>query len=166
MATQLAINGALPIRTAKQTDVHPLSPVSAEEIQSAVELIRSQWPVNTDLHFKTVTLQEPAKAETLPYLDAEAQRGDLPRIDRKAFLTYYLRKTVRLHQSSGLLCLHEADCISRTSSMRQWRICQSRQWNTTSAWGQTRMLLVMELKSSKWSGSRWRMRGCRKRSRS
>ena len=73
---------------------HPLCPITASEIQQAAHLIKSSWPYKTDIHFKAVTLEEPAKAQLVPYLDAERQHTKLPRIDRKAFVSYYIRNTV------------------------------------------------------------------------
>lgn len=85
-----------PVYTAKQDEVHPLAPVSAAEIEHAVSLVKSSWPADTNFQFKAVTLQEPAKAETIPYLEADFHGGDLPHIDRRAFVAYYIRNTVCL----------------------------------------------------------------------
>ncbi|KAI9739724.1 MAG: hypothetical protein M1834_006443 [Cirrosporium novae-zelandiae] len=74
--------------------LHPLSPITSSEIISAGELLRAQWPPQTDLHFKTITLQEPAKKELMPYLEAEHDGRKLPSIDRKAFSNYYIRNTL------------------------------------------------------------------------
>ena len=93
MATQTASN-SLPLRVAKQITSHPLAPISAAEIKETVSVIKAQWPADTDLHFKAITLEEPAKAETVPYLEAEFAGSPLPSIDRRVFVTYYLRKTV------------------------------------------------------------------------
>jgi primary-amine oxidase len=73
---------------------HPLSPITADEITHASALIRSLWPENTSIQFKVITLDEPSKAEVIPYLDAEHGRESLPAIERKAFVNYYLRNTV------------------------------------------------------------------------
>lgn len=64
MATE-SVSTTLPLRAAKQTNAHPLAPLSAQEIQVAVSIVKSQWPANVDLHFKLVTLEEPAKAEAV-----------------------------------------------------------------------------------------------------
>lgn len=95
MATE-SISTSLPMRgPSKQTQIHPLAPINASEIQHAVALIKSQWPEGQDLHFKAITLEEPAKAEMVQYLEAEfSENGSLPEIERKVFVTYYLRKTV------------------------------------------------------------------------
>lgn len=93
MSTE-AVSTSLPVRTTKQSVVHPLAPLNADEIKNAVSLVHAQWPSNTDLHFKAITLQEPAKAEAVPYIEAEFNGYNLPSIDRRVFLTYYLRKTV------------------------------------------------------------------------
>jgi primary-amine oxidase len=87
---------SLPVRAAKQSITHPLAPIDATEIKQAVSYIQSQWPAETDLHFKCITLQEPAKKEVVPYLEAEASGTALPQIDRRVLVTYYIRKTVRL----------------------------------------------------------------------
>ena len=77
MSTE-AVSASLPLRAAKQTDAHPLAPLSADEIRSAVSILKSQWPANADLHFKIVTLEEPAKAEAVPYVEAEFHGYNLP----------------------------------------------------------------------------------------
>lgn len=87
---------SLPVRTSKQSVTHPLAPLSAEEIQAASSLIYNQWPENTDLQFKVITLNEPAKAEMVPYLEAEFQGQRLPSIDRRVMVAYYIRKTVSI----------------------------------------------------------------------
>jgi primary-amine oxidase len=90
-----SFESSLPVRAAKQSKTHPLAPIDATEIKQAVSYVRSQWPAGTDLHFKSITLQEPAKKEVVPYLDAEASGAPLPQIDRRVGVTYYIRKTVR-----------------------------------------------------------------------
>lgn len=95
MAAEPVATSALPVRTARQSNIYPLAPINSNEIQNAVALIRSQWPEGTDLHFKFITLQEPVKSEMVPFLEAEFAGAQLPSIDRKVFVTYYLRRTVR-----------------------------------------------------------------------
>jgi len=90
---------SLPTRTATKSTIHPLAPITAEEIQSAAALIRAQWPAGTDIHFKALTLEEPPKAETVPYLEAAFHGHDLPHIQRKVFAAYYLRNTHKLHEA-------------------------------------------------------------------
>lgn len=85
------VPAALP---AKQTVSHPLAPVTADEITHASQLIRGLWPEHTNLQFKVVTLEEPPKAQVLPYLEAEHTGGLLPSIERKVFVNYYLQNTV------------------------------------------------------------------------
>ncbi|PPJ59462.1 hypothetical protein CBER1_02401 [Cercospora berteroae] len=98
MATQSVAN-SLPVRTAKQNNLHPLAPLDRNEINNAVSLVRAQWPEGTDLHFKTIMLQEPAKADMVAYLEAESQGSHLPAIDRRVFVTYYLRMTNKFHEA-------------------------------------------------------------------
>ncbi|KAF7190658.1 Copper amine oxidase 1 [Pseudocercospora fuligena] len=98
MATE-AVSTSLPVRTGKQSNVHPQAPIDAGEIQNTVALVQAQWPQGTDLHFKAITLNEPPKAEMVPYLEADFAGDDLPHIDRKVFVTYYLRQTNKFHEA-------------------------------------------------------------------
>lgn len=82
------------VAPAMQNPVHPLCPITAAEISQSADLIRSLYPAKTDFLFKAITLEEPEKAQLVPYLDAEHSRGRLPRIERKTFVCYYLRNTV------------------------------------------------------------------------
>lgn len=78
----------------KSTISHPLCPLTASEISTTADLVRSVWPSSVDLRFKIITLDEPAKKSMIPYLDAEHSGSPLPEIPRKAFVSYYLRNTV------------------------------------------------------------------------
>ncbi|KXT04105.1 hypothetical protein AC578_4891 [Pseudocercospora eumusae] len=98
MATE-AVSTSLPVRTGKQSHVHPQAPIDAGEIQNTVALVQAQWPRGTDLHFKAITLNEPPKAEMVPYLEADFAGAALPHIDRKVFVTYYLRQTNKFHEA-------------------------------------------------------------------
>ena len=73
---------------------HPLSPLDPNEITKCAGLIRAAWPKNIQVAFKTITLAEPPKRILVPYLQKE--HNGLPRqvLDRKAFVTYYIRGTV------------------------------------------------------------------------
>ena len=79
---------------AKQLSVHPISPLTSTEISAAASLIKGLYPSKTGLQFKTITLEEPAKTHLAPYLDAEYHGRPTGRIDRKAFVNYYIRNTV------------------------------------------------------------------------
>ena len=104
------IESSLPLRTAKQSITHPLAPVNAAEIKQAVSYVRAQWPADTDLHFKCITLQEPAKKEVVPYLEAEASGTSLPQIDRRVLVTYYLRRTVR--ERLAVINIHSSETVT------------------------------------------------------
>lgn len=93
MATQ-NVSTSLPMRKAKQSASHPLAPLTADEIKQASSIVKTQWPAEADLWFKAVTLEEPAKAETVQFLEAEHNGSALPKIDRRAMVNYYLRNTV------------------------------------------------------------------------
>lgn len=75
---------------------HPIGPLTASEITRSTSILRASWPANTDFHFKAVTLLEPLKAELLPYLQAERSGSTPAKIDRKAFVLYYIRNTVSI----------------------------------------------------------------------
>ena len=83
-------------RAPKHSATHPLCPLTASEISDTAQLITNLWPSNVDLLFKVITLEEPLKKHFVPYLHAEHAGTTLPRIDRKAFVSYYLRNTVAL----------------------------------------------------------------------
>jgi len=87
---------------------HPLGPLSGEEITQASGLIKASWPEGVDLHFRVVTLREPAKAELAPYLKAERAGEPTTSIDRRAFVVYYFRGTV-CRQCLGFTSKHPAD---------------------------------------------------------
>lgn len=92
---------------ASHVRIHPLSPTTASEIRAAADLVRRLYPHTTPLQFKTITLEEPEKARLVPYLEAEHNGQLLPKIDRKAFVCYYLRNTVSraLHLRHALTVL-------------------------------------------------------------
>jgi len=94
------MEASLPIReTAAGSVPHPLAPIDAREIKQAAASVRSQWPADTDLHFKSISLQEPAKTEVVPYLEAQIAGQSLPKIDRRVTVTYYIRKTNKFHEA-------------------------------------------------------------------
>ncbi|KAK2011733.1 copper amine oxidase [Colletotrichum eremochloae] len=78
---------------------HPLCPLSGAEIQAAAQLIQTSWPQSVSLQFKVVTLNEPAKAELAPYLDARDKGQSPAQPDRRAFLAYYIRGTNLFHEA-------------------------------------------------------------------
>lgn len=77
---------------------HPLGPLTASEITESARLIKGSWPSKTDVHFKSITLQEPKKSELVPFLTAEHSGQRTPTIERKSFVLYYIRNTVRLQK--------------------------------------------------------------------
>jgi primary-amine oxidase len=73
---------------------HPLGPLTANEIKESARITRSLWPENTNIQFKSITLQEPNKSELLPFLAAEHGGQSTPTIERRSFVLYYIRNTV------------------------------------------------------------------------
>ena len=88
------VSTSLPLRTAAEAEVHPLSPLTADEIKASSQLIQSLYPPGTSFLFKQCTLEEPPKARLAPYLDAEHLGRRPAALDRRAFVTYYIRNTV------------------------------------------------------------------------
>jgi len=80
--------------SSKAASIHPFAPLSASEIKLASALIRGEWPGKTELQFKVITLEEPAKANVIPVLEAEAKGETFSPPERRAFVNYYLRNTV------------------------------------------------------------------------
>ncbi|KAL8718771.1 MAG: hypothetical protein Q9225_004134 [Loekoesia sp. 1 TL-2023] len=87
------------IGVAKHVSSHPLSPLTSSEINNAARLVQSLYPAGTSLQYKAVTLHEPAKAQLVPYLDAEHNGSRTPSIERKAFVCYYIRNTDKFHEA-------------------------------------------------------------------
>jgi len=79
---------------ASHVHIHPLSPLTTSEIRTTAGLVRRLYSSTTKFQFKTITLEEPEKARLVPYLEAEHNGQRLPKMDRKAFVCYYLRNTV------------------------------------------------------------------------
>ena len=53
------------------TSVHPLQPLTAEEITVARGVVINSYEKSTVISFRAIQLQEPKKAELIPYLSAE-----------------------------------------------------------------------------------------------
>ncbi|RKU40465.1 hypothetical protein DL546_002320 [Coniochaeta pulveracea] len=79
--------------------VHPLGPLSPEEISRSSKLLAQSWPEGTLFRFKSIVLREPTKAELLPYLEAEWSGKELPSIDRLSDVVYYIKNTDKLHEA-------------------------------------------------------------------
>lgn len=73
---------------------HPFGPLTSSEITEAARLIKGLWPANAVLQFKAITLQEPNKADMIPFLAAEHDGKPLPSVERRAFVVYYIKNTV------------------------------------------------------------------------
>lgn len=80
----------------KATLEHPLGPLTATEIVQSSKIVKGLWPADIKIQFKAITLQEPNKAELVPFLNAEHSGSALPKVDRRSFVCYYLKNTVSL----------------------------------------------------------------------
>ncbi|KAB5536213.1 copper amine oxidase [Coniochaeta sp. 2T2.1] len=85
----------------KKTKVptHPLGPLTGAEISRSSGLVAQSWPQGTQFRYKSIKLREPAKAELLPYLEAERTGMELPSIERLADVIYYIKNTDKLHEA-------------------------------------------------------------------
>jgi primary-amine oxidase len=88
---------------AKESDhaiiYHPLGPLTGPEFAQSAAILQASCPGNPSLHFKSMVLLEPPRAELLAYLDAE-RRGQSPApLVRRVYVAYYIRNTV-----SNLYC--------------------------------------------------------------
>lgn len=80
--------------------MHPLDPLTAAEITATAKLIQSVNPKGS-VHFKNISLLEPAKRELRQYLAAERNNaflssGAFPAVTRRASSLYYHRDTTDL----------------------------------------------------------------------
>ncbi|KAL2822708.1 copper amine oxidase [Aspergillus cavernicola] len=57
--------------------LHPFDPVSPGEITLATKILEAAFP-NTALRYKKIDIQEPIKAEVIPYIEAERLGNPLP----------------------------------------------------------------------------------------
>ncbi|KAH7383139.1 copper amine oxidase [Cadophora sp. MPI-SDFR-AT-0126] len=99
MSTEQIISSLPFVGGKKTTPQHPLGPLTAGEITESAKLIKSIWPANTNIQFKSITLQEPKKADLVPFLAAEHAGQSTPTIERRSFVVYYLRNTNKLHEA-------------------------------------------------------------------
>lgn len=76
------------------TMYHPLGPLTGAEFAQSAAILQASWPGNTSLHFKSMVLLEPPKAELIAYLDAERSGHRPAPLVRRVYVAYYIRNTV------------------------------------------------------------------------
>ena len=79
---------------------HPLDPLTAEEIESAVAILRAERSLNDGIRFETVTLDEPPKDAVLAFAEGDA-------ITREAFLIVFDNGTSETHEAAVSLTAGE-----------------------------------------------------------
>lgn len=89
----------LSVNMAKASAPHPFAPLSGDEIKNSANLLRAQWPFSTDIQFKAITLEEPSKHEVVPLLEKERRGEAFAALDRRAFVSYQIRKTNKFHEA-------------------------------------------------------------------
>ena len=92
------------VQSAPATTVHPLDPLSASEIQSAIAILRAQRELGAKVRFESVVLNEPAKNNVLSPNGKEAA-------DREAFI-------ILLENDTG--ATHEAVVSLSEGSVKSW----------------------------------------------
>lgn len=75
---------------------HPFSPLTLNEIALAAGIVKSKFPPNISLQFKSINLQEPDKASMVPWLE---DKNNAPRPQRKAYIPYYIRGTEKFFEA-------------------------------------------------------------------
>ncbi len=71
---------------------HPLDPLTAEEIESAVAILRAERSLDDGIRFETVTLNEPPKDAVLAFAEGDA-------VTREAFLIVFDNGTSETHEA-------------------------------------------------------------------
>uniref|UniRef100_A0A093VM82 Amine oxidase n=1 Tax=Talaromyces marneffei PM1 TaxID=1077442 RepID=A0A093VM82_TALMA len=78
--------------------VHPLDPLTPQEISLAAHIVRNSFPSN-DLIFRAITLWEPPKKELIPYLEAERLKEQPPSPPpRIAQVLFYVDKATQFRR--------------------------------------------------------------------
>ena len=81
-----------PAKSAPATTRHPLDPLIAEEIESAVSILRAERSLDDRIRFETVTLNEPPKKAVLGYKQGAP-------FDREAFIIVFDNETSETHEA-------------------------------------------------------------------
>ncbi|KAI9749406.1 MAG: hypothetical protein M1815_002543 [Lichina confinis] len=96
-APQNSTNGAA--ADAGSPSQHPFTPLTVSEIETAARLVKQLYPETVDLLFKTITLEEPNKDVVVPLLIAEHEGRSYDSPPRRAFVSYYIHNTDKLHEA-------------------------------------------------------------------
>src|SRR5436309_6020863 len=83
--------------------VHPLDPLSKDEIAKTVQLLREGGKVKQDSRFSIIVLHEPPKAEVLSFAPGKEMR-------REAFTVVYERSTNKTYE--GIVDLKKGSIVS------------------------------------------------------
>lgn len=76
--------------TMSSTSLHPFDPITPGEIQLAVRVLQAAFS-GVPLRYKKIDLQEPIKADVVPYIEAERLRQPLPSRPARILLAYFNR---------------------------------------------------------------------------
>ncbi|KAI5793727.1 copper amine oxidase [Peziza echinospora] len=82
---------------------YPFSPLTNKEIKLSAEILRATYPPTIDLHFKAITLHEPAKEDMIAWMAAGGEHSvtdsSVPRPPRRSYIPYYIRNTERFFEA-------------------------------------------------------------------
>ncbi|KAI5837336.1 copper amine oxidase [Morchella snyderi] len=78
--------------------LHPLTPLTPDEIRSCATALKAAYPPTADLQFKIITLSEPTKASLISWMERGGERPP-----RRGYISYYVRNTNKLFEAYILL---------------------------------------------------------------
>jgi primary-amine oxidase len=78
--------------------LHPLTPLTPDEIRSCAAALKAAYPPTADLQFKIITLSEPTKASLISWMEGGGERPP-----RRGYISYYVRNTDKLFEAYILL---------------------------------------------------------------
>lgn len=78
--------------------LHPLTPLTPDEIRSCATALKAAYPPTADLQFKVITLSEPTKASLISWMERGGERPP-----RRGYISYYVRNTSKLFEAYILL---------------------------------------------------------------
>ena len=98
---------------------HPLTQLSEAEINHARDCIIKSHGANSSLLFKSIYLNEPKKADLVPFLELEHAgklNEDTPRPARLAQVEYDLVQDKLFEYQSAIVDLKSGEVLSRTAT--------------------------------------------------
>src|SRR5215475_12147844 len=101
----MSIERDAPVATTLPQVLHPLDPLSAQEITATVAILRASGKLGSNVRFASVVLQEPSKEVVLNFKDGDS-------IEREAF-------AIMLDNDDG--ATYEALVSLTSSKVKSWK---------------------------------------------